>query len=225
MENTIDFGSFTIPTAWDEVTLKMFQDIERYYDDKDKQFDARDVLQIFTNKSVDEINALPMELTEMLMDKLLFLQEKPQDVKASNKIKIDGVEYIINVMEKLKTGEYIAVDSVLKSDKHDYASILAILCRKDGEVYDSKFEAELLEKRVKMYEEQPITKILPLIGFFFNLYMTLRIPTQLYSEVEEELNHIQKLIETSEKLGVFRKRYLNWQMRKLRKLLKSSKNT
>ena len=225
MDNTIDYGQWTVPTSWDEINLKMFEEIERYYDDKDKKFDARDVLHIFTNKSMDEINALPMELTELLMNKLLFLQENPKDIEPSNKVKIDGEEYIINVMEKLKTGEYVTIDTILKGDKYDYASILAILCRKDGEVYDSKFEAELLEKRVKMYEEQPITKILPLIGFFFNLYMTLRIPTQLYSEVEEELNHIQKLIETSEKLGVFRKRYLNWQMRKLRKLLKSSKNT
>ena len=225
MDNKIDYGQWTVPTSWDEITLKMFEDIERYYDDKDKKFDARDVLQIFTNKSMDEINALPMELTEMLMDKLLFLQEKPQDVEPSNKVKIDGEEYIINVMEKLKTGEYVTIDTILKGDKYDYGSILAVICRKKDEVYDSKFEAELFEKRREMWERQPIMKIMPTLGFFLNLYMTLRIPTQLSLEVEEELNRIQKRIETSEKLGAFRKRYLNWRMRRLRKLLKSSKST
>lgn len=224
MDN-IDYGQWTVPTSWDEITLKMFEDIERYYDDKDKKFDARDVLQIFTNKSMDEINALPMELTEMLMDKLLFLQEKPQDVEPSNKVKIDGEEYIINVMEKLKTGEYVTIDTILKGDKYDYGSILAVICRKKDEVYDSKFEAEVFENRKEMWERQPIMKIMPTLGFFLNLYMTLRIPTQLSLEVEEELNRIQKRIETSEKLGAFRKRYLNWRMRRLRKLLKSSKST
>ena len=224
MDN-IDYGQWTVPTSWDEITLKMFEDIERYYDDKDKKFDARDVLQIFTNKSMDEINALPMELTEMLMDKLLFLQEKPQDVEPSNKVKIDGEEYIINVMEKLKTGEYVTIDTILKGDKYDYGSILAVICRKKDEVYDSKFEAEVFENRKEMWERQPIMKIMPTLGFFLNLYMTLRIPTQLSLEVEEELNRIQKRIETSEKLGAFRKRYLNWRMRRLRKLLKSSRNT
>jgi hypothetical protein len=166
-----------------------------------------------------------MELTEMLMDKLLFLQEKPQDVEPSNKVKIDGEEYIINVMEKLKTGEYVTIDTILKGDKYDYGSILAVICRKKDEVYDSKFEAEVFEKRKEMWERQPIMKIMPTLGFFLNLYMTLRIPTQLSLEVEEELNRIQKRIETSEKLGAFRKRYLNWRMRRLRKLLKSSKST
>lgn len=225
MDNTIDYGSWTVPTDWSQISLKQFQDIERYYDDKDKKFDVREVLHIFTNKSLDEINALPMELTEMLMDKLLFLQEKPQDVEPSNKVKIDGEEYIINVMEKLKTGEYVTIDTILKGDKYDYGSILAVLCRKKDEVYDSKFEAEVFEKRKEMWERQPIMKIMPTLGFFLNLYMTLRIPTQLSLEVEEELNRIQKHIETLEKTGAFRKRYLNWRMRRLRKLLKSSRNT
>lgn len=223
--NTIDYGKWNIPTSWDEITLKMFEDIERYYSDKDTKFDAREVLHIFTDKSIDEINELPIEVTEMLMNKLLFLQEKPKDVEASNKVKIDGEEYVINVMEKLKTGEYISIDTIMKGDKYDYGSILAVICRKEGEVYDSKFEAEVFEQRKEMWEKQPITKILPTLGFFLNLYVTLRIPTQLSLEVEAELNRIQKHIETSEKLGVFRRRYLNWRMKKLRKLLKSSKNT
>lgn len=223
--NKIDYGSWTIPSSWDEITLKQFQDIERYYDDKDKKFDAREVLHIFTNKTVDEINALPLELTEILMNKLLFLQEKPKEQEPSNKIKIDGEEYIINVMEKLKTGEYVTVDTIMKGDKYDYASILAVLCRKNGEIYDSKFEAEVFEQRKEMFENQPIMKILPIIGFFLNLYVMLRIPSQLSLEVEAELNRIQKRIETSERIGVFRKRYLNWRMKRLKKLLKSSRNT
>ena len=223
--NKIDYGSWNIPTSWNDVSLKMFSAIERYYDDKDKKFDARQVLHIFTNKTVDEINALPLELTEILMNKLLFLQEKPKEQEPSNKIKIDGEEYIINVMEKLKTGEYVTVDTILKNDKFDYGAILAVICRKEGEVYDSKFEAELFEKRKEMFEKQPITKILPVIAFFLNLYVMLKIPSQLYSEVEAELNRIQKHIETSEKIGVFRKHYLKWRMRKLQKLLKSNRNT
>ena len=28
-ENVIDFGSWTVPTSWDELTLKQFQEIEK----------------------------------------------------------------------------------------------------------------------------------------------------------------------------------------------------
>lgn len=223
-ENKIDLGNWNVPSAWDEINLKTFQEINKYYSNKDKKFDVRDVLEILCDKTRDEINQLPMEFLDIIMSKLSFLEEEPNVSEPSNKIEIDGETYIINVMEKLKTGEYVAADSVMKSDKYDYASILAILCRKENEVYDSKFEAEEFEKRKKMFENEPVVNILPIIGFFLNCYMLSAIPSLLYSEVEEELNRIQQNIDSSTKIGVFKKRYLNWQMKKLRKSLKSNKN-
>lgn len=219
-----DFGKWDVPSKWDDVTLKIYQDIERYYADKEeKQFDVRDVLHILTNRSIDEINELPSEFLDTILTHLLFLVTTPDVGEPSNKIKIDGEEYIINIMEKLKLGEYVAVDNVIKADKSNYASILAILCRKQGEVYDSKFEAETFEKRKEMFEKQPITKILPLVGFFLNLYIISERHSQLYSLVEEGINLTQQNIESLENLGVFKKLSLNWQMRKLKKSLKSIK--
>ena len=223
-ENVIDFGSWTVPTSWDELTLKQFQEIEKYYSNKDKDFDIREVLHIFTNKTEDEINELPIVFTNELMNKLMFLKDKPKDYEPSNFIEIDGVRYSINIMEKLKTGEFVAIDTILKSDPHDYISIFAVLCRKDGEIYDSKFEAEEFDKRVELMGKQPAIKMLPLIAFFFNLYIVRMTHSQLYSEVEEGLNLIQQSIDNSENLGVFKKHYLNSQMKKLRKLLKSNKS-
>lgn len=223
-ENVIDFGSWTVPTSWDELTLKQFQEIEKYYSDKDKDFDIREVLHIFTNKTEDEINALPITFTNELMNKLMFLKDKPKDYEPSSFIEIDGVRYGINVMEKLKTGEFVAIDTILKNDPHDYISIFAVLCRKDGEIYDSKFEAEEFDKRVELMGKQPVIKMLPLIAFFFNLYIVRKTHSQLYSEVEEGLNLIQQNIDNSENLGVFKRHSLNSQMKKLRKLLKSNKS-
>ena len=223
-ENVIDFGSWTVPTSWEEITLKQFQEIEKYYSDKDKDFDIREVLHIFTNKTEHEINALPITFTNELMNKLMFLKDKPKDYEPSNFIEIDGVRYSINIMEKLKTGEFVAIDTILKSDPHDYISIFAVLCRKDGEIFDSKFEAEEFDKRVELMGKQPAIKMLPLIAFFFNLYIVRMTHSQLYSEVEEGLNLIQQNIDNSENLGVFKRHSLNSQMKKLRKLLKSNKS-
>lgn len=223
-ENVIDFGKWAVPTKWDDVTLEMFQKIEKYYSDKDKNFDVREVLDIFTNKSRDEIDQLPINFTDKLLNELSFLKEEPKYGDASPKIEIDGEEYSINVMEKLKTGEYVAIDTILKSDPHDYISILAVLCRKQGELYDSKFEAEVFEERQKLFAKQPVTKIMPLISFFLSLFIVRMTHSQLYSEVEEGLNLIQQNIDNSENLGVFKRRSLNSQMKKLRKLLKSNKS-
>ena len=223
-KENIDYGSWTVPTSWDELTLKMFQDIEKYYSDKDEGFNIREVLHIFTNKSEDEINALPITFTNELMNKLIFLKDKPKDVKPSNFIEIDGERYVINVMEQLKTGEFVSIDTILKNDPHDYVSVFAVLCRKDGEIYDSKFEAEEFEKRVELMGKQPVMKMLPLIAFFLNLYVVRKTHSLLYSEVEEGLIHIQQSIDNSENLGVFKKLSLNLRMKKLRKLLKSNKS-
>lgn len=222
MKETIkDFGEWNLPTSWDEVTLEMFQKIEKYYSDKDKNFDVRDVLDIFTSHTKDEINELPIEFTEKLMNKLSFLTTQPNFGKPSPSIEIDGEKYTVNVLEKLKTGEYVAVDTVIKADQHNYAAMLAILCRKDGELYDSKFEAEVFENRQKLFEKQPITKVMPIVSFFLELYAVSTMPTLLSSEVEEELNHIQKSIETSRANGDLSALSTKRLMRKLKKLRKS----
>lgn len=226
MQNdSYNFGNWNCPESWDDITLKKFQEINKYYSDKDKEFDVREVIHIMTDKTIDEVNELPAEFLQIIMEKLSFLQVEPEQQEPTNKIEVNNEIYQINFMEKLKTGEYVSVDNILKADSNDYASILAILCRKEGEIYDSKFEAELFEQRKKMFEEQPITKILPIVGFFLNLYILLVTPSQLYSQVEEELNHIQKSIKTSTEIGVFKKRSLNSQVKKLQKLLKLNKNT
>lgn len=223
-ENKKDLGKWTTPKSWDEVTLKMFQEIEKYYSDKDRKFDVRDVLHIFTDHSIDEINALPIYFTEKIMNELGFLQERPNWGDASASVEVDGEKYTINVMEKLKTGEYVAIDTILKNDPHDYISILSVLCRKDGEIYDSKYEAEVFEKRQEMWGRQSVMKIMPLISFFLNLFIVQKTHSLLYSEVEEGLSLIQQNIDNSENLGVFKRRSLNSQMKKLRKSLKSNKS-
>lgn len=223
-ENVIDFGKWTVPTKWEDVTLEMFQKIEKYYSGKDKDFDVREVLDIFTDHTREEIDQLPINFTDKLLNELSFLKEEPKYGDASPKIEIDGEEYCINVMEKLKTGEYVAIDTILKSDPHDYISILAVLCRKNGEIYDSKFEAEVFEERQKLFAKQPVLKIMPLVSFFLSLFVVRMTHSQLYSEVEEGLNLIQQNIDNSENLGVFKRRSLNSQVKKLRKLLKSNKS-
>ena len=178
------------------------------------------------DKTEDEVNELPAEFLEIILEKLLFLQNPPESFKdATNRIVIDGETYLVNVMEKLKLGEYVAVDTVLKADKHDYASILAILCRKEGEPYDSKFEAEEFERRKELFERQSIVDILPIITFFLKCYIVSGKHSQLYSLVEEELNRIQQNIRTSGKIGAFKRLRLNLQVKKLQKLLKSIKSS
>lgn len=222
-ENVIDFGEIKVPTSWDEINLKKFQMIKKFYEDTDKSFDILEVLHILTDKTKDEISQLPSDFLSIIMDKMSFLQNEPEVGEASNKVVIDGETYQVNIQNKLKVGEYIAADTTLKQDPNNIAAILAIVCRKEDEPYDSKYENEVFESRMKMFEEQPVTKILPIIGFFMECYILSEIPSQLCMKVEDTLNLIRQNIDNSPKIGVWRKFVLKQRVKTLLKSLKSIK--
>ena len=222
-DEIIDYGEWRVPKGWEDLTLKQFQEIQRFYGDDERKFDAREVLHILCGKSIDEVNELPMEFTEKLFEHLTWLEEKPPYKEPTNKIVIDGETYMVNVTEKLKTGEFVASDTVIRTDSNNYAAILAILCRKDGEKYDSKFEAEILPSRIEMFEKQPFIECFRIISFFLQLSMNLETITALYSQIEVLLNLTQENIETSAKNGLVSRFYTMLRKRKLKKLRKSIK--
>ena len=217
----IDYGKWTIPNGWNELTLKQYQEIERYYSDKDKKFDVRDVLELFTDHSRDEVSQLPIEFVERILGNLNWLFKTPDWGEPKNYTEINGEKYIVNIQDKLKVGEFVAVDTAMKADKHNYAAILAILCRKEGELYDSKFENEVLDKRIEMWENAPVTKVMPIVSFFLQCFMILQMPSQLSLEVREAINHTRNNIETLHQDGALSKRSMKSAMKKLKKLEKS----
>ena len=222
-----DFGEWKVPSSWDDLTLGKFQELERLYDgdeDKERKFDVRDVLDLMTDRTKDEINELPIEFTDMLLRKMYWLHEQPQFGKPSNKVTIDGVQYTVHNENEMKFGEYVALDTAMKGDKHNYAAMLAILCRKEGEIFDAKFENEILPSRIEFWKNVSVMKVMPIVSFFLELSsMSLQV-SQLSSEIQEGINHILKHIETSKQNGVFSALYTKWQVRKLKKLQKSIKN-
>lgn len=222
-----DFGEWKVPSSWDDLTLGKFQELERLYDTEDgneRKFDVRDVLDLMTDRTKDEINELPIEFTDSLLRKMYWLHEQPDFGKPSNKITVDGVQYTVHNENEMKFGEYVALDTALKGDKHNYAAMLAILCRKDGEIFDAKFENEILPSRIEFWKNVSVMKVMPIVSFFLELSsMSLQV-SQLSLEVQEGINHILKHIETSKRNGVFSALYTKWQVRKLKKLQKSIKN-
>ena len=222
-----DFGEWKVPSSWDDLTLGKFQELERLYDTEDgneRKFDVRDVLDLMTDRTKDEINELPIEFTDSLLRKMYWLHEQPDFGKPSNKVTIDGVQYTVHNENEMKFGEYVALDTALKGDKHNYAAMLAILCRKDGEIFDAKFENEVLPSRIEFWKNVSVMKVMPIVSFFLELSsMSLQV-SQLSLEIQEGINHILKHIETSKQNGVFSALYTKWQVRKLKKLQKSIKN-
>lgn len=222
-ENIIDFGNITVPTKWEELTLKQFQEIEKYYSEHEGDFKVTDIIHIMSNKTVDEINSMPLEFLDLISEKLSFMTTPMEKAIPSKEVEVNGEKYIVHTEEQLKVGEYIAADTILKNDSHNYAALMAILCRKEGEAYDSKFENEVMIDRVKMWEEVPAVKVMGIIGFFLTCYTISVTPTLLSSQVEEAIDLTRKDIETLHRNGEISKRCMKSQMKKLKKLEKSIK--
>ena len=209
-EDIIDLGSINAPTSWNEISLKKFQDIQSYYKDKDKDVDVRDVVHILCGVDKARLNELPAEFLDIILNKLSFLFEEPKAEEPKNSIIINDEKYFINFMEKLKVGEYVQVDSIIKQDNTNYAAILAVLCRKIDEKFDDDYVANHFDERVKMFESQPITKILPLVAFFLRLSMTLQAPSVLYMHLQQSIDLTAKSIKNSQKDGGIKALYMIW---------------
>lgn len=218
-EKEIDF-SLNFPTSWNEITLKQYEDIEALYEENENT-SLLDILGIISDKTSKELKTLPFDVfEETIMPQLTFLNEKPEEKEPTNKIVIKGETYFVNFMEKMKTGEFIDSQMVLQNDKHNYAMLLAILCRKQGEIYDDDFIANVLNDRVKMFEEQPITNILPLISFFLQLWTQLNLPSLLSFKIEEAIDLTLQDLQSLKKNGHGRTLFTLLLKRKLMKLKK-----
>lgn len=219
-----DFGDFIVPEKWEDINLKKFQQIMRLYESSENKPDMVDLISILTDKDKEIIKLLPMDFIDKIMVRLLLLNE-PIKCNDSNKITIDGEEYLINHMEQLKFMEYVDVNTLLDHDRLNYAGILSILCRKKDEEYNDDYINNILPKRLEMFEKQPVTNIMPLIGFF--LLLSDSFETHLQSCLTEgkyQINQLLKDIGSSLKNMGFRKYSMIWQMIRLKKLKNLAKN-
>ena len=154
METAYDFGSITVPTKWDEVTLQMLSDYlalskekeealekdkaqaERdkteMPNEKDEKYNItdKDLLKCFTDFDMEKYDVLPVELYNSIMSNFSFVLEDMPQWKPSNHLSYNGMEFVVNTTEVMKVREYEDAEMILRNNIYDYPSLLAVLCRK-----------------------------------------------------------------------------------------------
>ena len=218
-----NFGKIKIPTKWEEISLGQFEQIIKMTGGENKgRVDVISLLSILTGQDENYINSLPASFVETLMAHLIFLNDNPRTYDhTSSQIRIGSDLYSIHFLEELKFGEYVEVNESIKNDPVDYSSILAILCRKDGEAFDEDYVANKFKMRKKMFQEQPVTEILPLIGFFLKLFLLSKANSQgCLTELESATNQLLLHIDNSVSNGTGERHSLSWRMRTTQKLKK-----
>lgn len=218
-----DYGEWdNIPESWEDLTLKQMQEINKITKENGKDFNMYNSLFILCGKSKEEVDNLPVPFFKEICNRLIFLKTKVPDVEAKPYCEIDGQRYQVNLMEDLTVGEFSAVDTVLRTDDNDLATILAVLCRKPDEKFDKEYENNEFDNRIKMYENAKMIDVLPVITFFLQLWIISNQITNIHSEVEEGINHIINDIQNSPKNSASHLSY--WKKRKLLKKLKKLRN-
>lgn len=265
METAYDFGSITVPTKWEEVTLQMLSDYlalskekeealekdkaqaERdkteMPNEKDEKYNItdKDLLKCFTDFDMDKYDILPVELYNSIMSNFSFVLEDMPQWKPSNHLSYNGIEFAVNTMEALKVKEYEDAEMILRNNMYDYPSLLAVLCRKVtgtktdnvtglswevNEVYDSEFANKIFDARREMFSKMPITKVMPLIGFFLVKGLTSTSLSQnSLTTLAQNLYDTLQVIEDSHKTTGLRRLFILPQTIKLRKWKKYIKST
>ena len=263
METAYDFGSITVPTKWDEVTLQMLSDdlalskekeealekdkaqAERdkteMPNEKDEKYNItdKDLLKCFTNFDMEKYDVLPVELYNSIMSNFSFVLEDMPQWKPSNHLSYNGNEFVVNTMEALKVKEYEDAEMILRNNIYDYPSLLAVLCRKVtgtktdnvtglswevNEVYDYEFANKIFDARREMFAKMPITKVMPLIGFFLTKgLISTNLSQNSITMIGHQLLSLVENLEDSARHMVFKKPSMIVRMIELRKLKKSIK--
>ena len=219
----MDFGKRNIPTKWEDITLKQFQELMKIYEQEDK--DILDILALFSGRDKKELKQMPKEFIDTMLVHLQFMNTT-LEVEPKSSIEIQGETYKINYTEKLKFGEFVDVEGLIKDDKYNYAALLGILCRKDKEIYDDDFIADKLDDRIKMFEELSIDKALQLINFFLKLKLRSIAYTQKSLALQEGKELAESLVQSTRDLvkdgagNMFDSIYVKRELKRLEKSLR-----
>lgn len=212
--------NINMPLSWEEITLEMFQEISKLYDN-DKKPTITDILSVLTNIKKEDIENYPLEVIEVLISQAQYIQSTPTN-EVKNEIIIDGEKYFINYENELRFKEFVDAQTLIESNNRDYASLLAILCRKQGEMYTDDYIAKEFDKRVDMFKKQPITKILPIVNFFLNYWVVLeKTSKESLTTIKEAASKYLEHIENSLRSGLGRNVSMRFRMKKLQTLKKS----
>lgn len=211
--------NINMPLSWEEINLEMFQEISKLYDN-DKKPTITDILSVLTNIKKEELEQYPVEVLNTIISQAQYIQSTPTN-EVKNEIIIDGEKYFINYENELRFKEFVDAQTLIESNNRDYASLLAILCRKQEEMYTDEYIAKEFDKRVEMFNKQPITKILPIVNFFLNYWVVLeKTSKESLTTIKEAASKYLEHIENSVRSGLGRNVSMKSRMKKLQTLKK-----
>ena len=173
-------NEYKIPNSWEDMTLGNYIDFFNFQDsNKDREVDDLYMIEVFEMLSdCDRVLDIPINELKDLLGELLFLSDTPK-LNENKTILIDGKLYGCADLNKMTTGEYISIKTLMGSEKtvlNGLPKLLSIIIRPAEEVIDSetgekklkieKFSVDNLTWRAEKFKELKVVDVLHWISFF-----------------------------------------------------------
>jgi len=173
-------NEYKVPNSWEDMTLENYIDFFNFQDsNKDREIDDLYMIEVFEILSkCDEVLDIPINELKDLLGELLFLSDTPK-LNENKTILIDGKLYGCADLNKMTTGEYISIKTLMGSEKtvlNGLPKLLSIIIRPAEEVIDSetgekklkieKFSVDNLTWRAEKFKELKVVDVLHWISFF-----------------------------------------------------------
>lgn len=214
---SFDDKQISIPQSWSDVRLG---DYERWFRTEPK--DRLEQIKLVANVCSIDADLLlnnPTQVFDTIVDIVRFVFDEYKG-EALNRIEVDGTVYAISFTDQLTLAEWVDIESVFESDSETRLSdILSILCRPNGEGYDSKIS----ETRKEMFCNLRMDEALPLLTFFLQQRERFQNVSNLYSEVKQQADQYLLLTRNFVENGDGIKSLPIWQRIKFYFLMKSLK--
>lgn len=214
---SFDDTEIRVPQSWADIRLG---DYERLFRSElntpmDKVSFVADLCKIDVRILLDN----PTKVFDTIVDILKFVFED-YDGETSDRLLIDGTDYLLAVTEELTLAEWVDVESVFESESENRLSdILSVICRPAKEVYDSKKSDE----RRAMFRDLTMDKALPLLAFFLQRKEKYQSALSHCSQVRDHLDQYLHLIQNFAENGDGTKSLPIWQRIRSYYLTKSLK--
>lgn len=214
---SFDDKQVNVPQSWSDIRLG---DYERWFRrEPENRLEQIELVAAICGVDAGLLLNNPTQIFDTIVDIVKFVFGEYHG-EAHNRIAIDGVVYTISLTEELTLAEWVDIESVFETETETRLSdILSILCRPQGEVYDSG----LSESRRAFFSDLRMSEALPLLAFFLRQRERFRHVSNLYSEVKEQVDRYLLLTQNFAENGDGIKSLPIWQRIRFYFLMKSLK--
>lgn len=142
--------NITIKNSWDEITWKEFEQLEQILiADIPQHYKTVHLISVLTNKSVEEIELLPITEFQKMLPHIEFLTTEPEPHKHKFEYEINGRQYDFKgEFYNLTTAQYVDYRSYMEEDTRDITKLMSVFIIPKGHEYNDGYDIEQVKNDI-----------------------------------------------------------------------------